>query len=212
MRVTDVEVDEQGHPSMTLTAGGESERLLLPVPGRHNAYSAAAAAAVALAVGVPLASVVEGLASVVVSGMRMQTFTAANGVTVINDAYNANPTSMRAAVSALIDVRGTGKHVAVLGEMAELGSLAELAHLQLGEFVARAGVDVLVTAGGLATRIAEGARAEGMDPENVRPCANPEEASEVLDDLLEAGDVVLAKASRVIGLETVVERILAPRA
>jgi UDP-N-acetylmuramoyl-tripeptide--D-alanyl-D-alanine ligase len=150
------------------------------------------------------------LEKVSVTGMRMQVFTAASGVTVINDAYNANPTSMRAAISTLADIETRGQRVAVLGDMAELGSLAELAHFKLGEQVARVGIDVLVTVGGLARRIAEGARAAGLDATAVRPCATVDEASEVLDDLLEEGDTVLVKASRSMGLESIVERILRP--
>ena len=96
--------------------------------------------------------------------------------------------------------------------MAELGSLSELAHFGLGEMVARSGVERLVTVGPRASRIAEGALAEGMRPERVRSCAGVGEASEVLDDLLEPGDVVLVKASRSMGLECVVEGILEPHA
>jgi UDP-N-acetylmuramoyl-tripeptide--D-alanyl-D-alanine ligase len=142
----------------------------------------------------------------------MQVFTAASGVTVINDAYNASPTSMRAAVVALADIRTGGRRVAVLGDMAELGSLEELAHFSLGEDVARSGIEDLVTVGERARRIADGARATGMIAERVRPCATVDEASEVLDDLLAAGDTVLVKASRSMGLERVVEGILRPHA
>jgi UDP-N-acetylmuramoyl-tripeptide--D-alanyl-D-alanine ligase len=142
--------------------------------------------------------------------MRMQVFTAANGVTIINDAYNANPTSMRAAVVALSDMKVTGVRVAVLGDMGELGSLSELAHFRLGEAVAASGIERLVTVGELARRIAEGAIAQGMKPDAVRRCATGDEASEVLDDLLHPGDVVLVKASRSMGLERIVEGILEP--
>jgi UDP-N-acetylmuramoyl-tripeptide--D-alanyl-D-alanine ligase len=143
---------------------------------------------------------------------RMQVFTAASGVTVINDAYNANPTSMRAALAALADMNTGGRRIAVLGDMRELGSLADLAHFRIGEEVAGLSVDVLVTVGDLARRIGEGAMAESMDPGSIRPCANADEAVEVLDDLLQPGDVVLVKASRSLGLERVVEGIVQPRA
>jgi UDP-N-acetylmuramoyl-tripeptide--D-alanyl-D-alanine ligase len=143
--------------------------------------------------------------------MRMQLFTSAGGVTVINDAYNANPVSMRAAVDTLAEMSVPGRRIAVLGDMAELGSLTELAHFQLGEVVAASGIEVLVTVGSCARRIAEGARAAGMPDEAVRPCNEPSEAIEVLDDLLGEGDSVLVKASRVMGLEAVVEGIVNPR-
>ncbi len=141
----------------------------------------------------------------------METFESATGVTVINDAYNANPTSMRAALSALGDMPTAGRRVAVLGDMAELGSLAELAHFDLGAVVASSPVDVLVVVGERARHIADGARAQGFDPDAIRPCVSAEEASEVLDDVLEPGDTVLVKASRVMGLERVVEGIMEPR-
>jgi UDP-N-acetylmuramoyl-tripeptide--D-alanyl-D-alanine ligase len=209
VRATDIETDEMGRPTLTLSAAGESVRFSLPVPGRHHAYTAAAAAAVALHLGADLNTVAEGLAQVVPTGMRMQMFTAANGVTIINDAYNANPTSMRAAVVALSDMR-SGARIAVLGDMGELGSLSELAHFRLGEAVAASGIERLVTVGERAHRIAAGAIARGMAPDAVRPCTTVEEASEVLDDLLHSGDVVLVKASRSMGLERIVEGILEP--
>jgi UDP-N-acetylmuramoyl-tripeptide--D-alanyl-D-alanine ligase len=197
---------------MTLTSSGESVTVTLPVPGRHNAYNAAAAAAVAVDLGVSLEDVATGLADVRLTEWRMQVFTAASGVTVVNDAYNANPTSMRAALAALSDMNTGGRRIAVLGDMRELGSLAELAHFRLGEEVAGLPIHVLVTVGDLARRIGEGALTESMDPDAVRPCATAEEAVEVLDDLLQPGDVVLVKASRSLGLERVVEGIVQPRA
>jgi len=210
VRAHDIDVDDDGHPTVTLSAGDESARVRLPVPGRHNAYTAVAAAAVALHLGASMPEIAAGLEHVVVTDMRMQVFTASNGVTVINDAYNASPTSMRAAISALADIRTDGRRVAVLGDMAELGSLADLAHFRLGEQVAHSGIEGLVTVGALARRIAEGARAAGMDAATVRPCTTVGEASEVLDDLLTRGDAVLVKASRSMKLESVVEGILRP--
>jgi UDP-N-acetylmuramoyl-tripeptide--D-alanyl-D-alanine ligase len=212
VRATDVTVSDDGLPTMTLTVGGESATVTLPVPGRHNAYNAAAAAAVATALGVSLENVVAGLAEVTLTEWRMQVFTAANGVTVINDAYNASPTSMRAAIIALADMKADGRRIAVLGDMRELGSLSELAHFRIGEEVAGLPIDVLVTVGELARRIGEGALAEGADRRTVRPCATADEAAEVLDDLLQPGDVVLVKASRSLGLERIVEGIVQPRA
>ena len=111
---------------------------------------------------------------------------------------------------SIADMVGEGRRIAVLGDMAELGSLTELAHFRIGEEVERLPIDLLITVGDRARRIGEGARAEGMDPERIRPCATAEEASEVLDDVVAAGDIVLVKASRVMGLERVVERIVEP--
>jgi len=210
VRATVIEVDEFGRPTITLVAPQGAVTTTLPVPGRHNAYNAAAATAVALRLGATLDEIAAGLATAVTTDMRMQVFTAAGGVVVVNDAYNASPASMRAALATLVDIRASGRRVAVLGDMAELGSLSELAHFSLGEVVARSGIDVLVTVGDRARRIADGAIAEGMSPTCVRPCSGVEEASEVLDDLLAPGDVVLVKASRCMQLERIIEGILNP--
>lgn len=209
VRAVGLRVGEDGLPTFTLQSGEEAAELTLPIPGRHNAYNAAAAAAVALYLGLSLKDIAEGLASARTTGMRMEVFSSASGVTVINDAYNASPTSMRAALATLRDMPAEGRRIAVLGDMAELGSLSELAHFGLGELVPKC-ADVLVTIGTCAWRIAEGARAEDMPSAMVRPCATIEEATEVLDDLLAPGDVVLVKASRVMQLERVVEGIINP--
>jgi UDP-N-acetylmuramoyl-tripeptide--D-alanyl-D-alanine ligase len=211
VRAVGLTVGEDGLPSFTLEAGGDSADVTLPIPGRHNAYNAAAAAAVALYLGLSLSEIAEGLSTAQTTGMRMEVFASASGVTVINDAYNASPTSMRAALTTLHDMPADGRRIAVLGDMAELGSLSELAHFGLGELVPKS-ADLLVTVGTCAQRIAEGARAEGMPAESVRRCANVDEAIEVLDDILAPGDVVLVKASRVMRLERVVEGIIEPHA
>lgn len=208
---TDVTVDAEGRPSFTLVSPQGSVRIEVPVPGRHNVYNALAAAAIGLHLGVAPEAIADGIATAELSAMRMQVFESASGVTVINDAYNANPVSMRAAIETLSDMRTTGKRIAVLGDMAELGSLTEVAHFRIGEQVARLPIDVLVTVGPRAERIAQGARAEGMPSAQVRPCAEVPEAVEVLDDLVSKGDVVLVKASRVMGLEAIAEGIVNPR-
>jgi len=211
IRAEDVTVDADSCAHFTLVLPSDRVRVSLGVPGRHNIYNALASAAVAANLGIEPEAIARGLASARSGDMRMQSFTSASGVHVINDAYNASPSSMRAAVDTLAEMTSASRTIAVLGDMAELGSLTEMAHFQLGVHVARAGISVLVTVGERAKRIADGAMAEGMDPSVVRPCATVEEASEVLDDVLERGDVVLAKASRVMGLERVVERIVEPR-
>ncbi len=94
--------------------------------------------------------------------------------------------------------------------MAELGSLTELAHFRVGEVVARLPIDVLVTVGPRARHIADGARAEGMSTDRIHACATAEEATATLRGLLRHNDAVLVKASRVMGLESVVEEIVSP--
>lgn len=211
IRAADITTDEESMPSFNLIVGESTREVVLRVPGRHNVYNALAAAAVATYLGLPVDEIVFGLEAAESGSMRMQRFETASGIHVINDAYNANPTSMRAAVETLADISGATRRIAVLGDMAELGSLTELAHFRIGEEVARLPIDTLVTIGERARRIADGARAEGMSDADIRPCATPDEAAEILDDLLSPGDVVLVKASRVMGLERVVEGIVNPR-
>lgn len=211
VRAESVELDADSVATFELDAPAGTAPVTLPVPGRHNVYNALAAAAVALHLGVEPKVVAEGISHAKLTAMRMEIVEAARGVTVINDAYNANPTSMRAAIDTLARMTVSGKKVAVLGDMLELGSLSELAHFGIGEEVAKLDIDVLVTVGTLAVRIADGAKAAGMPAENVRPCGTAAEAIEVLDDLIERSDVVLVKASRAMGLEAVVEGIVSPR-
>jgi len=207
----DLTVDASGRASFVLATPGGDAEVTLPVPGRHNVYNALAAAAVGLHLGIAPEDIAEALGTVTVTAMRMQVFTSASGMTIINDAYNANPVSMRAAIETLSEMTSATRRVAVLGDMAELGSLTELAHFRLGEEVARLAVDVLVTVGPRATRIGEGASAEGMARDAIRVCATTGEALDVLDGLLAPGDAVLVKGSRVMGLESVVEGIVSPR-
>lgn len=211
VRAVDMTVAEDGTPAFVIVADEESVHVQLPIPGRHNVYNALAAAGIGLHLGLTLEEVARGLEGATFSKWRMESFQSASGITVINDAYNANPVSMRAAISALGDIPTKGRRVAVLGDMAELGSLAELAHFQLGGELTHTTLDVLVTVGERARRIAEGAVASGMNPEWVRPCVTADEASEVLDDIAEPGDTVLVKGSRVMGLERVVEGMIEPR-
>lgn len=211
VRAIDIELDAESRASFILQTSAGSAPVTLGVPGRHNVYNACAAAAVGLHMGLVLDSVAEALGATRLSAMRMEVVSTAREITVLNDAYNANPSSMRAAIETLSSMSTATRRVAILGDMGELGSFSELAHFRLGEDVAHAALDALVTVGERSVRIADGARAAGMPSEVVRPCRTLDEASEVLDDLLEPGDVVLVKASRMMGLERLVEGIVNPR-
>lgn len=210
VRAEDIVVDEKSRASFRLVWGDQSLQASLSLPGRHNVYNALAAAAIALEVGIEAEAIIAGLLGAQAGAMRMQSFETASGVTIINDAYNANPTSMRAAVETLAGMRSARQRIAVLGDMAELGSLTELAHFRLGEDVAKQPIDFLVTVGPRAERIAEGARAEGMPEDFVKVCSSADEARRNVLGIAEPGDVILVKASRVMGLESVVEGIVQP--
>ncbi len=211
-RAEDIELDAMSRPSFTAVLRDEVRvPVTLGVPGRHNVYNALAALAVGAHLGIDPEAMAEALSGAAITAMRMEVLSTAAGVTILNDTYNANPTSMRAAVDTLAAVSGEGHRIAVLGDMGELGSFSELAHFRLGGYVRDTPIDTLVTVGPLAKRIADGATAAGMNPARVRPCATVGEAGAVLDDLVEAGDIVLVKASRMMGLEVLVEGLVSPR-
>jgi UDP-N-acetylmuramoyl-tripeptide--D-alanyl-D-alanine ligase len=146
------------------------------------------------------------------SRWRMELNQRRDGVIVLNDAYNANPDSMRAAIGTLAELsrQRTGQTWAVLGDMLELGEVAEQAHVELGAFVAAHGIDRLVAVGAYAQSMAAGARAHGLVENGaVRVHADKAAAQAEVLDRLAPGDVVLVKASRGLALDTVAEAILA---
>ncbi|GBC87608.1 UDP-N-acetylmuramoyl-tripeptide--D-alanyl-D-alanine ligase [bacterium HR12] len=207
VRAEDVALDEEGRARFSLVAGGERHATELAVPGEHMVGNALAAAAVGLALGVSPAESAAALKGAKVSAWRMETFTTAAGVRVVNDAYNANPESMAAALKAARWMAREGRLVAVLGHMAELGPISLAEHERLGELVVRIGVDRLVTVGEQARAIHRAAVREGMEPEAAVAVDGPEEAVRELRGWLRAGDVVLVKGSRVAGLEAVAEAL-----
>jgi UDP-N-acetylmuramoyl-tripeptide--D-alanyl-D-alanine ligase len=178
----------------------------LPLPGRHNASNALAAIAAAMQLGLSLEQAGSALADVAAADMRLQARQAGD-VTVINDAYNANPMSMAAAVEALNKVEG-GRRVFVAGDMRELGADSQPLHVALGGRIAQSPIGLLVTVGTLGRFIAQGAQAAGSSL-TIRSYATAADAAAHVDDWLKAGDTVLVKASRGVAAECIVERILA---
>jgi len=207
VRAVDVELDDEARASFTLLAGGERERVELAVPGEHMVENALAAAACGMAVGVTLAECAAALKGARVSAWRMETFTTSDGVRVINDAYNANPTSMAAALRSARWVARGRRLVAVLGHMAELGPISQEEHERIGSLVARLEVDRLITVGDQAREIERAAVRDGVA---LRDVANHGTVDEALIDLrtsVRQEDVVLIKASRVAGLERLAEEL-----
>jgi UDP-N-acetylmuramoyl-tripeptide--D-alanyl-D-alanine ligase len=139
----------------------------------------------------------------------MEVHERADGVTIVNDAYNANPESMRAALAALAAMGDGRRTWAVLGEMAELGEQTHDAHAGVGAVAAQAGVERLVVVGTAAAGIAEGAAAQGFSSSALYCVDDVDAAAAVLERDLQPGDVVLVKASRAADLQRVAERLLA---
>jgi UDP-N-acetylmuramoyl-tripeptide--D-alanyl-D-alanine ligase len=187
VRISELALDELARPRFTLDTPWGNATVQLSVSGAHMAMNAAAAIAVAGALGVELDAAVEALGGAAVSGMRMEVTHLPSGAVIINDAYNANPTSMAAALDAIVAMSAT-RRFAVLGVMGELDDPGE-GHREVAQRAEALGVDLITT---------------GTDLYGVRPADDPITA---LGDLGE-GDVVLVKASRSAGLERVVAALI----
>ena len=203
LRLEDLALDRLGRPTFTLATTAASTVVALQVVGAHQATNAAAAAAAALAVGLPLQAVAESLAGVVaLSKWRMELHELDTGVVLLNDSYNANPESMRAAIDALASIGedpATRRTVAVLGEMRELGADSEASHREIGEYAAGR-IDQLVVVGEGGHGIHVGATAAGVPSVFV---ADNGAAIAWLRDQIGEGDAVLVKASRGARLDEV---------
>jgi UDP-N-acetylmuramoyl-tripeptide--D-alanyl-D-alanine ligase len=208
VRAEDVSLDSLGRPSFTLVTSQGSARVSLRLHGEHQVSNAIAAAAATLEMGLSISDVAAGLsAAAAVSPWRMEVVEAPGGVTVINDAYNANPDSMEAGLRALVAVAGTRRTWAVLGAMGELGDVTATAHRDLGALAASLGVHRVVAVGPTAAPTALAARSGGVKVADA--AADVEAAIALLQDGLQTGDVVLVKASRAAGLERVAEALVA---
>jgi UDP-N-acetylmuramoyl-tripeptide--D-alanyl-D-alanine ligase len=195
VQVTGLALDRLARPSFTLRTAGASARVALPLVGAHQALNASAAAAAGLAAGVPLDVAAAALATASLSKWRLELRDLAGGATLLNDSYNADPDSARAALDTLAAVEG-GRRIAVLGEMLELGDDSKAEHRAVGEYAA-ARADVVVAVGEAARPIADGAG------ERAVALAGNDAAVDWLRGHLAAGDVVLVKASREARLDEV---------
>ncbi|HZR48888.1 MAG TPA: UDP-N-acetylmuramoyl-tripeptide--D-alanyl-D-alanine ligase [Streptosporangiaceae bacterium] len=209
IRAADVRLDELGRPSFILLTPEGHAPVTLRLHGAHHVPNALAAAALARELGLGLGDIADGLSSAVPrSRWRMEVATRADGVIVINDAYNANPESVRAALDALAHLARDGRAFAVLGHMAELGDSSRASHEEIGEHAAAAGVAGLIAVGAEARPILDGARRSGQWRGEALAVPDGASALTILRDRLKPGDVVLVKASRAAGLEGVAADLL----
>ncbi len=180
---------------------GRSIELELSFDQRHLVGNVLAALIAYEALGLPLDRAQEGAAQIGLSPWRGQVVPLHGGGFVVNDAYNANPVSMRAALRDLAERAGTRRRVAVLGEMAELGDASARYHREIGDLLVELGIEVVVGVG----MAAQGYAVEGLSVWRLAP--DRETAVSVLGDLLRPGDAVLVKASRAVGLEGIPSRV-----
>lgn len=177
----------------------------IPVWGRHHVNAALAAVAIGRLMGLELPEMAESLAGFNPLPMRCEV-SEIRGATIVNDAYNANPASMHAALELLRDFDTSGRRIIVCGDMAELGEAAARRHFQLGrEVVNVCGADLLIACGQFSRSVVDGARAAGMSRARTIPCATTADALPYLGQAILPGDVVLVKGSRSMKMEQVVE-------
>ena len=186
----------------TILEGAHRCRAQLPVPGLHMSQNALLAVAAGRAFGLSLEECAAGLAAAPLSKARLQ-IKQIHGVQFIDDSYNANPDSMKAALRTLVELDADGKRIAVLGEMRELGAESERGHREVGEEAATLGIDQLIAIGEMGEIITRAAQKAGL--KKCLAVGSTSEAAETLDAIATPGDLVLVKGSRSARMERVLE-------
>ena len=201
-RATELNSDGESFLRCTMKTPAARSEVEIPALGDHMIYPALMAAAVGEHFGLSNEEIVRGIRHFVPTKMRMNILRRQDDIVILNDVYNANPQSMRAAIEVLVSGKSS-KKIAVLGDMFELGILAPTLHGGVGEYVAKSGIDCLVCAGELSKYIAEAAEQAGMKEVYWRP--NKKEALTVLEQVVKPDCTVLVKASRGMEFEEIVE-------
>jgi UDP-N-acetylmuramoyl-tripeptide--D-alanyl-D-alanine ligase len=207
---TDIHLDSSARASFRLVTPEGAAPVTLAVVGEHQVPNAVAAAAVGRAVGIGVSAIADALSAAgPVSKWRMAVTHLPGGITVVNDAYNANPESVRAALHALVQIEASGVRWAVLGGMAELGAAAAEEHLRIGAEAQRGGVQVLAV-GDAARPIFDGADRVFEQAGGLRPLwvSGIDTAVALLAGMVQPADVVLVKASRAVGFERLAARLI----
>ncbi len=197
------EITQSAHGSdFTILEGAHRCRAQLPVPGLHMVQNAMLAVAAGRVFGLSLEEAAAGLVAAPLAKARLQ-IRQIGGVQFIDDSYNANPDSMKAALRTLVELDADGKRIAVLGEMRELGKESARGHREVGETAAELGVDQLIAIGDMGAAIAEAAQQAGL--EKTAAVGSISEAAEMLTEITAPGDLVLIKGSRTARTERVLE-------
>lgn len=209
VHAADIRSGSLSSTAFDLVIGPHKAPVGLAVPGAHFLSNALGAAAIACALGVGIQAIREGLETFTGLPGRMEVITT-GGITVINDSYNANPVSMQAALEALAAMPCRGRRVAVLGDMLELGSRSGQYHRESGAEAARRAIDYLFLIGDFAACVREGACAGGMPSPNIFIYDKLENLAPDLRQRINAGDLVLLKGSRRMGMEKLIGFLGAP--
>ena len=209
-RALDIELDAESLPSLTLAfADGWEERVTLPIPGRHVVWDFLLAMGIADRLGVDRHQAAEAIAAMPQTHMRMEVVTAPGKPRLIDDSYNASPSSMAAALDVLCSMACEGRRVAVLGEIGELGGEGPRLHGYVGAYAAAKSLDLLVLVGGEgASEMREAALTMGFSEDRLELLPNVGEALSVIAPILRPTDLVLVKASRSVNLDQFVKGVL----
>ena len=204
------EINQRGSATdFTILEGAHRCRAQLPVPGLHMVQNALLAVAAGRVFGLSLEECAAGLVAAPLTKARLQV-KEIRGVQFLDDSYNANPDSMKAALRTLVELDAEGQRIAVLGEMRELGDESERGHREVGQMAAALKVDHLIAIGNVAAGIADAAKQAGL--ENSSTVASTAEAAELLAVIAAPGDLVLIKGSRLARTEQVIEAFRNPSA
>ncbi|OEF99523.1 hypothetical protein BHF71_08550 [Vulcanibacillus modesticaldus] len=186
----------------------EQTRYSLPLLGVHNVINALMAIQIGKKLNVPISDIKKGLANLQLTGMRLEKLRGRNGSLILNDTYNASPTSMKASLRLLASLKQYSKKIAVLGDMLELGNHAHEYHLEVGEFCADLGIDKLIVTGSLGELIAKGAIAGGLNKNDVYYIKDLNQIPEIVLQFSNPQTAILVKGSRGVRLEKVVDRLV----
>ena len=181
---------------------GKTYNIKVTVGGNHFVLNSLCAIAVGRLLNIEMEDILNGIANFELTKRRMQVEKNKNGVTIINDCYNANYDSMKAAIEYLGKINAS-KKIAVLGDMLELGGFSKGLHEKVGEEVAKNNVDILITVGSLAKDIAKKAIEKGMQEKDIYTCNNNNEAIELIRKKANKGDAVLLKASNGLNFQEI---------
>ncbi|MDT8862435.1 UDP-N-acetylmuramoyl-tripeptide--D-alanyl-D-alanine ligase [Alkalihalobacillus sp. MEB130] len=201
-----VQMEQKSDGTYFTINGEDGTEFFIPVLGKHNINNALSAIAIAKQFGVTVSDIKKGLELIKITGMRTELIQGKGGVAVINDAYNASPTSMRAAIELLQDLKGYKQKIVVLGDMLELGDQEETFHYEVGKGIDSAKINYVFTFGELGKKIAEGSRVN-FSENQVWAYDDKQQLIAKLKDVVDEGDVVLVKGSRGMKLEEVVRAL-----
>lgn len=203
----DIILDEMAKPRFKLCFKNKQVDISLPITGDQYVLNSLAAAAVGISYGMDLNQIKKGLESVKSFKMRMQIEEGKKNILLINDSYNANSTSMKAAIKILsyLKKRRKGRSIAILGDMLELGKFSEISHMDIGKFIVKQNVDLLLTRGENAKIISQTALSKGMSKDQIYQFSSNEEIKENILNLIKPKDIVLVKASRAMVFDEIAD-------